>query len=69
MAAHGVVPRQGGVPVGNLLPVGPLALAEGVAVHPGGAQSEQNQPGQDPFHGVNVSRGAPGTEHSRPAGI
>ena len=59
MAAHGVVPGQGGVAVGNLLPVGPLPLAQGVAVHPGGAQSEQKQPGQDPFHAVNFSRGRP----------
>ena len=59
MAAPVLSRGQGGVAVGNELPVGPLPLAEGVAVDPGGAQSEQKQPGQDPFHGVNVSRGVP----------
>ena len=51
-----VVPGQGGVAVGYGLPVGSLALALGVAIHPRGAQSEQKQPGQDPFHGLNGSR-------------
>src|SRR5213078_3803977 len=39
-----------GIAVGNLLPVGPLPLAEGVAIHPRGAQPEQEQAGQNPFH-------------------
>ncbi len=36
-----IVPGQGGIPVGDFLPVGPLALVQGVAIHPRGAQSEQ----------------------------
>ena len=41
MAAAGVVAGQRGVPVGDVLAVGPLPLAEGVAVDPRAAQAEQ----------------------------
>ena len=53
----GIVPGDGGVAVGNGLSVAALPLAQEVAVDPRAAQSEQEKPGQDPFHAVHVSRG------------